>query len=190
MGPGQITQPWALSDYGDPRGPCGRREVTPMAGKRRRASSRPWSFVRRGFCAAIVALAYVLAIASPASAGVTFASLATGGSDTCALGTDGSVYCWGAGAGTGSLGYSTIPVEVPGMMSGVTAIAAGGDHNCALTSGGAVECWGSNSDGQLGNGNTTDSVWAPVQVAGLTSGVTAIARRRIAYVRANRRWRG
>jgi alpha-tubulin suppressor-like RCC1 family protein len=63
---------------------------------------------------------------------------------------------------------------VVGLSGSVTALAAGGGHTCALTSGGGVKCWGENSGGQLGNGTTARSS-SPVEVTGLSSGVTAIA---------------
>lgn len=101
---------------------------------------------------------------------------------SCALSTAGAVSCWGYDA-VGSLGdgttgddnhYRLTPVPVVGLGSGVREIAAGYEHTCAATTAGALSCWGWNVHGQLGD-NTTTTQLSPVPVAGLSSGVQAMA---------------
>jgi alpha-tubulin suppressor-like RCC1 family protein len=110
------------------------------------------------------------------TSGVT--DIAAGTTPTCAVTSTGSARCWGFNnfgqLGDGTTTLSNVPVQVSGLTSGVTDIVAGAFHACALTSTGSVRCWGYNDDGHLGNGGVTASK-VPVQVSGLTSGVTAIA---------------
>ena len=110
--------------------------------------------------------------------GTGVAEIAVGGYFSCALTTTGGVKCWGQNSrgqvGDGTTANRSAPVNVTGLTSGVSAIAAGGYHTCALTTGGGVKCWGDNFQGQLGD-NTTTGKTTPADVAGLTSGVTAIA---------------
>jgi alpha-tubulin suppressor-like RCC1 family protein len=96
------------------------------------------------------------------------AAIAAGHDHTCAL-VGGGVQCWGynnygqLGNGTSGFGTdSSVPVQVQGLASGVTAIVAGGNHTCALV-GDGIRCWGLDTNGQLGNDSTTSSP-VPVEV--------------------------
>lgn len=106
-------------------------------------------------------------------------AIASGTYHACAIITGGAARCWGYNVdgelGQGEALFQSQPVAVSGLSSGVTTLAtsAGSQHSCAIVGGGA-KCWGYNSNGQLGNGTTTDS-FTPVAVTGLTSGVSAIA---------------
>ncbi|MEZ4718686.1 MAG: hypothetical protein R2851_21705 [Caldilineaceae bacterium] len=100
-------------------------------------------------------------------------ALAAGGGHTCALMNNGGVKCWGRN-NNGQLGDGTktnrlTPVNVSGLAAWVAAIAAENANTCALTISGGLKCWGRNSDGQVGDGTTTDRT-TPVNVSGLTSG--------------------
>ena len=136
------------------------------------------SFARCGLAVMLIGLmALVLPIATQtpqranAAAMTGFTQVSISGAFTCALKTDGTVWCWGNNAagklGDGTTTNRTRPVQVSGL-TGVTSVEAGYDFTCALKSNGTVWCWGTNGNGQLGNGTTTNSS-TPVQVTGLTN---------------------
>ena len=99
---------------------------------------------------------------------------------TCAVLGSGAAKCWGDN-GYGQLGDGTttnrpVPTQVTGLTSGVASINAGSNsaHTCAVLTSGAVRCWGNNGYGQLGDGTTINRS-TPVQVFGLSDGVSSIA---------------
>ena len=113
----------------------------------------------------------------------SFAAIAAGQYHGLALRNDGTVWAWGSnsngqlGIGTSGTVPQTTPVEVTGTngtpLAGIVAIAAGAYHSMALRNDGTVWAWGMNSDGQIGDGTTTQRD-SPVQVTAL-SGIVAIS---------------
>ncbi len=105
-------------------------------------------------------------------------ALAAGKDHTCALNTDGSVYCWGANAhgqlGDGTAADRSAPAPVQGLTDKVVLLVAGDSFSCALSESGGVKCWGWNAEGQLGDGGESDRN-LPVGVNGLSNGVISIA---------------
>jgi alpha-tubulin suppressor-like RCC1 family protein len=108
-----------------------------------------------------------VSVAAPAN--VSFTALASGPHHSCALGSNGAVYCWGSNSagqlGNGSTSDANAPILV---ISGVPfkAVTAGGSHTCALTPVGSAYCWGENTSGQLGTGATTADNVRPIAVTG------------------------
>jgi alpha-tubulin suppressor-like RCC1 family protein len=110
------------------------------------------------------------------------AQISAAGDHSCALLTSGSAMCWGAnhngelGNGTGGFGqFSSVPVQVSGLGSGVAQLSVGSNQVCAVTTAGAALCWGRNDFGQLGDGKTGGNRLRPVSVSGLTSGSAQIS---------------
>ena len=83
-----------------------------------------------------------------------------GDDHTCALKTDGSMWCWGSNA-NGQLGQDGGPVvrsrpnRVADMQSFAT-VTSGLDASCALDGADALFCWGRNTSGQLGTDGIQD----------------------------------
>ena len=106
------------------------------------------------------------------------AEIAAGYNHTCALLESGGVKCWGANSqgqlGDGSTVNKDTPVDVSGLLGGVTAITAGQQFTCAILSMGGARCWGVNSEGQLGDSSVIRKL-TPTDVSGMSSGVTQIA---------------
>lgn len=116
---------------------------------------------------------------TPAPKPSVVTAIAAGFAHTCAVKSDGTVWCFGRN-NTGQLGSpggfgAGPPTPNPTLVSGlteVTGIATGRGHTCALKRDGTVSCFGSNNRGQLGTALPEAST-APIPVPGL-SGVTAI----------------
>lgn len=110
--------------------------------------------------------------------------IGVGDSHSCAVTSDGSVFCWGSDGsgqlGNGAGGSSQTPIRVVGVggtgfLEHVSRIAVGPGYSCAGTGSGSVYCWGSDAAGQLGNGGASANSQTPVQVIGGAQGGATLA---------------
>jgi len=99
-------------------------------------------------------------------------AIAAGIRFSCAVRSDGSVWCWGEDPGQDP---STL---VPRQVAGITdarSVVAGGAFACALRETHQVVCWGSNSLGQLGNGTFSAGEASAQPVDGLNDAIELAA---------------
>lgn len=113
--------------------------------------------------------------------GTSVTSVSAGNLHTCAIKSDGTVWCWGSN-GNGRLGNGgttnrTSPVRVTGLPTTAMEVSAGYSHTCARTSDRKLWCWGSDFFGQLGNGvsGSGHDRSTPLQVTSLGSTVLGVS---------------
>lgn len=109
-----------------------------------------------------------VAVAAPAGISLSGVSSRGNATHTCAIGSDGKVYCWGQndkgqlGDGTTSQQNSPVAARTPEQVR-FAAVAVGVSRTCAESTVGTVYCWGRNDTGQLGSGAPTNRT-TPVEV--------------------------
>ena len=102
---------------------------------------------------------------SRAGALTNVTGIAAGSSNTCAVRSEATAWCWGhareGAVGDGTTGDSSYhrlkAVEVikgAGTLVNVSAVSVGASHACALVTSGVAWCWGSDLYGQIGDGTT------------------------------------
>ena len=106
-------------------------------------------------------------------------SVSAGGFHSCGLGTDNKAYCWGSGSfgrlGTGDTNNSLIPKLVLAPIGGAItwkSISAGSFHSCGIGTDNKAYCWGDGLSGQLGTGDTNNSLIPKLVLAPISGAIT------------------
>ena len=95
-------------------------------------------------------------------------SIGMGVKHTCAILEDDTLTCWGLDSygalGNGNLDtsdkYTPQTITTPSDRK-VMKVEPGATHTCILLDDGGVMCWGRDNLGQLGNGDTSDTIHTP-----------------------------
>ena len=105
---------------------------------------------------------------------VNWLNLASGGYNSLATKTDGTLWAWGSNSdgqlGLGNTTYYSSPKQVGSLTywSAIAGGAGGSNQTIATKTDGTLWSWGRNNLGQLGLGNTT-SYSSPKQIGALTT---------------------
>ena len=120
-----------------------------------------------------------VAITMPALAGRVATQISAGGYHTLVVTNDGTVFAWGMGSsgqlgqGTNSGSNTAVGVTAASMANKtIVQVSAGFYHSVALASDGTVHTWGQGTNGQLGNGTTSNSNVPIVVNSGTLAGKT------------------
>jgi alpha-tubulin suppressor-like RCC1 family protein len=116
--------------------------------------------------------------------GTDIVQVSPGQFHTCALRTDGSLWCWGQNdfgeVGDGTTTQRMSPVQVASLGQSVAEVSAGVYFTCARKIDGTLWCWGTNGNGRLGDGSGADQS-TPVQVTALGNSAASIVATGYAY---------
>jgi len=103
-----------------------------------------------------------------------WAQISAGQSHSCAIKSDGTLWCWGGDAsgelGNGATtGDQTSPNQESTLATDWASVSAGEGATCATKINGTLWCWGADSYGKLGNGATAGDQISPSQESTLAT---------------------
>lgn len=88
--------------------------------------------------------------------------VAAGREHTCAIDVAGAVWCWGSNSSgqvqVNGPAHVPSPLKIDALPQAAVQVAAGRTVSCARLIDGSVWCWGANGDGELGNGQQSESM--------------------------------
>jgi alpha-tubulin suppressor-like RCC1 family protein len=97
---------------------------------------------------------------------LVWAQVSAGSYHTCAVKSDGRLFCWGENQygqlGDGFFSASLVPVQEKTIANDWVQVSAGDRHTCAVNKEGKLFCWGAGAYGRLGN-DLLDATPVPTQ---------------------------